>query len=88
MVKGLELYDVTHSTMHARWRSAEGASGYMLVYAPMSSETADETEVKKNQHDMYGMFGYHIAKFYGFAFVRGKGCIVTDNNIRYGSDIY
>ncbi|KAF5901087.1 collagen alpha-1(XIV) chain isoform X1, partial [Clarias magur] len=46
VVRGLELYDVTHSTMHARWRSTEGASGYMLVYAPISSENSDETEVK------------------------------------------
>lgn len=52
VVSGLELYDVTHSTMRVRWRPTEGASGYMLVYAPLSSETTDETEVR-NQLDMY-----------------------------------
>ncbi|KAI4893054.1 hypothetical protein NFI96_005119 [Prochilodus magdalenae] len=46
MVGGLELYDVTHNSMHARWRAAEGASGYMVLYAPLSSENIEETEVK------------------------------------------
>uniref|UniRef100_A0AAR2LSF0 Collagen, type XIV, alpha 1b n=1 Tax=Pygocentrus nattereri TaxID=42514 RepID=A0AAR2LSF0_PYGNA len=46
MVGGLELYDVTHSSMRARWRAADGASGYMVLYAPLSSESIDETEVK------------------------------------------
>lgn len=52
VVSGLELYDVTQSTMRVRWWPTEGASGYMLVYAPLSSETTDETEVR-NQLDMY-----------------------------------
>lgn len=46
VVSGMELYNVTQNTMHARWRPTEGASGYMLVYAPLSSETIDETEVR------------------------------------------
>lgn len=44
-VSGLEVYDVTDNSMRARWRDAEGASGYMILYAPLSSETTDEREV-------------------------------------------
>uniref|UniRef100_A0AAV2K1X8 Collagen alpha-1(XIV) chain n=1 Tax=Knipowitschia caucasica TaxID=637954 RepID=A0AAV2K1X8_KNICA len=47
MVNELELFDITHSTMMVRWRTAVGASGYMILYAPLTeSETADEKEVK------------------------------------------
>lgn len=49
VVSSLELYDVTHSTMRARWRPTEGASGYMLVYAPISRDSAEETEVKNSE---------------------------------------
>lgn len=31
----LELYDVTHNSMRARWAEAPGASGYVVVYAPL-----------------------------------------------------
>lgn len=34
-VTGLQLLDVTHSTMKASWDSVEGASGYMLLYGPL-----------------------------------------------------
>lgn len=45
-VSDLELYEVTDNSMRARWRDAEGASGYMILYAPLSSETTDEREVR------------------------------------------
>lgn len=45
-VSDLELYEVTDNSMRARWRDAEGASGYMILYAPLSSDTTDEREVR------------------------------------------
>ncbi len=45
-VSDLEVYDVTDNSMRARWRDVEGASGYMILYAPLSSETTDEREVR------------------------------------------
>ncbi|TRY56573.1 hypothetical protein DNTS_008402, partial [Danionella cerebrum] len=47
MVSGLELQEVAHSSMRVDWREAEGASGYMILYAPLTEGVAiDETEVK------------------------------------------
>ncbi|XP_047200091.1 collagen alpha-1(XIV) chain [Hippoglossus stenolepis] len=47
MVNELELFDITHSTMRVRWQVAAGASGYMILYAPLTEgDPADEKEVK------------------------------------------
>ncbi|XP_060948245.1 LOW QUALITY PROTEIN: collagen alpha-1(XIV) chain-like [Limanda limanda] len=47
MVNELELFDITHSTMRVRWKVAAGASGYMILYAPLTEgDPADEKEVK------------------------------------------
>lgn len=53
MVNNLELFDITHNTMRARWRVAEGASGYMILYAPLTEgdDADDEKEVKKRRQE-------------------------------------
>ncbi|XP_067305122.1 collagen alpha-1(XIV) chain isoform X5 [Pseudorasbora parva] len=48
-VSDLELYEVTDNSMRARWRDAQGASGYMILYAPLSTETSDERELKVDE---------------------------------------
>ncbi|XP_068425396.1 collagen alpha-1(XIV) chain isoform X1 [Clinocottus analis] len=46
-VTALQLLDVTHSTMKARWDSVDGVSGYMLLYAPLVDDgDSGEKEVK------------------------------------------
>ncbi|KAM7420454.1 hypothetical protein PAMA_014937 [Pampus argenteus] len=46
-VRGLQLLDVTHSSIKARWDSVDGVSGYMLLYAPLTADgDLDEKEVK------------------------------------------
>lgn len=46
MVNDLTLYDVTHNSLRARWKGIDGATGYMILYAPLSdSGVADEKEV-------------------------------------------
>ncbi|KAJ8394654.1 hypothetical protein AAFF_G00044570 [Aldrovandia affinis] len=50
MVSDLVLSEVTHNAMRARWTPVEGASGYMLLYAPLTNtEATDEKEVKVEQ---------------------------------------
>ncbi|XP_047015920.1 collagen alpha-1(XIV) chain isoform X3 [Ictalurus punctatus] len=47
MVNNLDLYDITHNSMRVQWVAAEGASGYMILYAPLSETgSSDEKEVK------------------------------------------
>ncbi|KAF3706985.1 Collagen alpha-1(XIV) chain Undulin Precursor [Channa argus] len=47
MVDDLVLLDITHSTMRVQWKTAAGASGYMILYAPLTEgDPADEKEVK------------------------------------------
>lgn len=49
-VTGLELFDVTHNTMKARWDRIDGVSGYMLLYAPLTEGAdLDEKEVFKKE---------------------------------------
>uniref|UniRef100_A0A3Q3DA43 Collagen, type XIV, alpha 1b n=1 Tax=Hippocampus comes TaxID=109280 RepID=A0A3Q3DA43_HIPCM len=46
-VERLDLSDPTHDTMRVRWSAAPAASGYMILYAPLSQgEPDDEKEVK------------------------------------------
>ncbi|XP_077403873.1 collagen alpha-1(XIV) chain-like isoform X2 [Vanacampus margaritifer] len=46
-VERLDLSDPTHNTMRVRWSAAPAASGYMILYAPLSQgEPDDEEEVK------------------------------------------
>lgn len=50
IVTGLQLFDVTRSTMKARWDSVDGVSGYMLLYAPLTDGgDLDEKEVVKER---------------------------------------
>lgn len=50
MVNDLELFDITHSTMRVRWKIAAGASGYMILYAPLTEgDPADEKEVRSEK---------------------------------------
>ncbi|KAK2910439.1 collagen alpha-1(XIV) chain [Channa argus] len=46
-VTGLQLFNVTHSSMKARWDRADGVSGYMLLYAPVTNDRdSKEKEMK------------------------------------------
>ncbi|XP_067901672.1 collagen alpha-1(XII) chain-like isoform X2 [Heterodontus francisci] len=55
-VRNLDAYDITPTTMNVRWEPASGATGYMLLYAPINASIptakkelrvgADTTDVK------------------------------------------
>lgn len=52
-VTGLQLFDVTHSTMKANWDSVDGVSGYMVLYGPLiEGGQPDEKEVLKNKENI------------------------------------
>lgn len=50
-VTGLQLLDVTHSTMKVAWDRVEGASGYLLLYGPLIEDgQLNEKEVLKQKY--------------------------------------
>uniref|UniRef100_A0A3Q3WAZ5 Uncharacterized protein n=1 Tax=Mola mola TaxID=94237 RepID=A0A3Q3WAZ5_MOLML len=45
-VTGLQLFNVTQSTMNVKWDRVDGVTGYMLLYAPLSDgRDVDEKEL-------------------------------------------
>ncbi|XP_051921656.1 collagen alpha-1(XIV) chain isoform X4 [Hippocampus zosterae] len=59
-VTGLQLFDVTHNSIKARWDNVKGASGYMVLYAPLIDEgDLPDQEVKvsnaANQLELNGL---------------------------------
>uniref|UniRef100_A0A8C7KKQ4 Collagen type XIV alpha 1 chain n=1 Tax=Oncorhynchus kisutch TaxID=8019 RepID=A0A8C7KKQ4_ONCKI len=83
MVNNLELFDITHNSMRARWRVAEGASGYMILYAPLTEgDAADEKEVreKREAHGTWPItnnFSYKFNKIYRLFYCHIEGLTLT-----------
>uniref|UniRef100_A0A7N6BET7 Collagen, type XIV, alpha 1b n=1 Tax=Anabas testudineus TaxID=64144 RepID=A0A7N6BET7_ANATE len=73
-VTGLQLFDMTHNTMKAKWDSVDGVSGYMLLYAPLTDDGAlDEKEIKVSDRvtelELHGLIphtGYTVTVYATF----------------------
>lgn len=94
-VTGLQLFDVTHSSMKARWDSVDGASGYMLLYTPLTDDgDFDEKEVVEVQCTRMTIRNPNMinAKVYGVSLDKGAGWSVRAGagwvNPSYGVQCY
>uniref|UniRef100_A0A3Q2NPZ1 Collagen type XIV alpha 1 chain n=1 Tax=Fundulus heteroclitus TaxID=8078 RepID=A0A3Q2NPZ1_FUNHE len=50
-VTSLQLFDMTHSTMRARWSRVDGVSGYTVLYAPLT----DDGDLNNNDVELDGL---------------------------------
>uniref|UniRef100_A0A8C4N019 Collagen type XIV alpha 1 chain n=1 Tax=Equus asinus asinus TaxID=83772 RepID=A0A8C4N019_EQUAS len=59
----LELYDVTENSLRAKWNPVAGASGYLILYAPLTEDTHTDIELRgllpntEYTVTVYAMFG-------------------------------